>query len=241
MPSTNANWAVVLLQNARHSQRLWAQCHRKNYSWWIQHHRANLCPHTGSARGRGFQQNSLSNLLDALANSKIEPVEDARFLSAFGIPHLGIGESRRLLQHHSLDSVGQLTAEQIDSISGFGVKTSGPIAEQLQARWSTISHIKALGFQLNITPRLNADGSSENAVESPISGKTILFTGEMSVTREEMQAEARALGAVVRSSVSGRLKILVIGDAPSQSKLTKATNLGVQVLREAGISCLAQR
>ena len=117
----------------------------------------------------GFSKKQSENLLDALANSKIEPVEDARFLSAFGIPHLGIGESRRLLQHHSLDSVGQLTAEQIDSISGFGVKTSGPIAEQLQARWSTISHIKALGFQLNITPKVNADGSSENA-ESPISG-----------------------------------------------------------------------
>ena len=49
--------------------------------------------------GLGFGPVQSRNLADALAISRTKPVEDWRFLAAFGIANLGKGDSRKLLSH----------------------------------------------------------------------------------------------------------------------------------------------
>ena len=177
----------------------------------------------------GFGEKQSQNLEDALQNSRKESIEDARFLAAFGLLHLGIGESRRLLRHHKLDTLNTLTAEDIDQIHGFGSTTAPAIAHQLKSAWPTIKHMKDLGFTLEATP-LEAEFKK---IESAISGKKLVFTGTMtSGDRSDMEDAARALGATVASSVTKSVDFLVAGPGAG-SKLTKAQQYNIKVLDEA--------
>lgn len=178
----------------------------------------------------GFGEKQSENLEEALGVSINTSVEDARFLAAFGLPHLGIGESRRLLRNHPLTSINTVTTKQLEDINGFGSKTSPAIVEAISNQWPTISHMTNLNFNLVPTP-LEAEFES---IQSPIAGVTIMFTGEMQTgNRKEMQENARNLGAKVLTGVSKKLSVLVIGLAPSASKISKAEKNKVRVIEEA--------
>lgn len=73
---------------------------------------------------------------------------------------------------------------------------------------------------------------SASAAESPVAGKTVVFTGTLEkTTRAEAKARAEALGAKVAGSVSGKTDYVVVG-ADAGSKADKARALGVTVLSE---------
>ena len=176
-----------------------------------------------------FGEGQTKNLLAALETSRTDLVEDARFLAAFGIKDLGIGDSRKLLAAFPLTGLKTLTAEQLEAVKGFGEVTSPSITRGLGVRWPTVAHMLKLGFNLEVTPL--AETLAE--VSSPVAGKRVLFTGTMTeASREDMKKQARALGATVASGVSKNLDLLVIGEKPSASKVKKAEEAGVEVLSE---------
>jgi DNA ligase (NAD+) len=76
------------------------------------------------------------------------------------------------------------------------------------------------------------DYAKQLKVASTISGKTVVFTGELEKrSRKAAKIEAEQLGAKVASDVSTKTDYLVAGTAPG-SKLNKAQELGVPVLSE---------
>jgi DNA ligase (NAD+) len=156
-------------------------------------------------------------------------VEDWRFLSAFGIPDLGKGDSRKLLAHIPLEKLLSAKAEEIAAIVGFGEKTSRAIAAGLFRTADTFRHMLGLGFALRRTSLL----SETRPQASPIAGKKIVFTGKMQHgERDTLQEEARRLGATVQTAVSAATDYLVCGEKVGTSKMAKAKALGIRLLTE---------
>jgi DNA ligase (NAD+) len=177
----------------------------------------------------GFGPIQSKNLAEALTISQTKQVEDWRFLAALGIPNLGKGDSRKLLSHMPLENLLTVGKDAIASISGFGDVTSLSIHEGIQELRLTIEHLLRLGFNLEATPLIQEMQSAD----SPIAGKGVVFTGKMQQgSRENMQAQARGLGAKVQTAVSGKTDLLVCGKKVGEKKLDKARNLGVEIISE---------
>ena len=177
----------------------------------------------------GFGPVQSKNLAEAISLSRTKPVDDWRFLAAFGIADLGTGDSRKLLAQFPLESILTVAKEQIENIKGFGKITSKSIADDLERQKPLIAHMLDLGFNLQHTPL----ASEQESIDSPVAGKGVVFTGKMiHGSREAMQALARDLGARVQTAVSGTTDYLVCGQNVGASKIKKAEKLGVTILTE---------
>jgi DNA ligase (NAD+) len=73
-------------------------------------------------------------------------------------------------------------------------------------------------------------------VSSPISGKIVVFTGELERRgRKEAKIEAEKLGAKVASDVSSKTDYVVVGNNAGERKIEKLKKLSnVEVLDEQG-------
>ena len=177
----------------------------------------------------GFGDKTAQNLLDQLHRSRTEAIEDWRFLGAFGIYRMGLGNCERLLQHHHLLDIFNLTVEDVMNIEGFADKTSAAVVECLAKIKTDFMQIYDLGFNLIQTPLI----AEQQQNISPISGKIIVFTGTMiHGKRDEMSKEAKRLGAKVASSVTGKTDFLVTGSDVGAAKIAAATEKGVRVISE---------
>jgi DNA ligase (NAD+) len=177
----------------------------------------------------GFGDKTAQNLLDQLRRSRTEAIEDWRFLGAFGIYRMGLGNCERLLQHHRLLDIFGLTVEDVSNIEGFADKTSVAVVECLSKIKDDFMRIHELGFNLIPTPLIAEHQQST----SPIAGKTIVFTGTMvHGKRDDMSKEAKRLGAKVASSVTGKTDFLVTGTDVGAAKIAAAAEKGVRVISE---------
>jgi len=183
----------------------------------------------------GFGPGQSKNLRRELDRSLSVETEDWRFLGAFGISQLGKGDSRRLLQHIRIEELERITQEEIMEIEGFAEISSADIVQGLSKRWPTINRMLGLGFNLIETPLI----SEAAAVESPISGMRVVFSGKMiSGSRSEMKKNAQALGAQVQSSVSSKTDMLICGEKVGPTKIAKAEKLGIRIIKEEDYNLL---
>jgi DNA ligase (NAD+) len=78
----------------------------------------------------------------------------------------------------------------------------------------------------------------EAPAEGPLAGKTLVLTGTLpNVTREDATRRIEAAGGKVTGSVSKKTDYVVAGEDPG-SKLTKAQELGTEILDEQGLLAL---
>jgi DNA ligase (NAD+) len=186
----------------------------------------------------GFGPVQSKNLRRELDRSIQVEIEDWRFLSAFGISQLGRGDSRRLLQHIRINNLDKVTKDEIMEIEGFAEISSADIIEGLTKKWPTIKHILDFGFNLSQTLLL----AESKAVESPVSGMKLVFTGKMvKGSRDQMKKNALELGAELQSSVSAKTDLLICGEKVGPTKLAKAQKLGIRVVSEEEYGILLQR
>jgi len=175
----------------------------------------------------GFGPKQATNLVAQLRRSRTEEVEDWRFLAAFGIQHLGRGDSRKLLKQHPLEKIIELTPDDIEKINGFGPITANAIPASLKTKWNSIQALLKLNFNLMLTEQ-----NAQIVEDSPISGKSLVFTGAMNQPRNAMKERALTLGAKVQASVNKKTDILIIGAKVGAKKIEKAEALGTKVMTE---------
>ena len=171
-------------------------------------------------------EKSSSNLIKALDNARQTTL--ARFIYALGIREVGEATAANLAAHFgTLSALEQADLETLESVTDVGPV----VAAHIQTFFRQAHNQKTLAALL-------AAGVSFEEVEvqhgpKPLEGQTWVLTGTLeSMTRDDGKARLQALGAKVSGSVSKKTTGLVAGEAAG-SKLSKAEQLGVEVLDEA--------
>lgn len=211
-----------------------------------------LHSHADALKGReGWKEKSVQNLIDSIEARRNVGLD--RLLFGLGIRHVGEVTARdlaracniwpniealldRLVAHAPEPALGETEEKHwkrvaADRAAIVGVSGIGPeVASALADFWAE-PHNRDLVHDL-LSEVQPAEVRLETR-ESPVSGKTIVFTGTLQqMGRDEAKARAEALGAKVSGSVSAKTDILVAG-ADAGSKRAKAEALGVQVISEA--------
>ncbi|MGZ4959172.1 MAG: helix-hairpin-helix domain-containing protein [Methylomonas sp.] len=175
----------------------------------------------------GFGPKQSQNLVDQLQRSRHEAIEDWRFLAAFGVFRMGLGNCERLLRHHALTDIFELTEQDIVAIEGFAEKTAAVITEGFASIKPLFDKLMALGFNLQATQNKSTDTGH------PLAGKTLVFTGTLhSGSRDELSKQAKAKGAKIGGSVSAKTDYLVIGENVGANKINAAREKDVTVIGE---------
>jgi DNA ligase (NAD+) len=186
---------------------------------------------------KGFGKKSVEKLFAAIDARRKIPLE--RFLFGLGIRHigettakdlakayLGFPELRSAVEAAVKGGTGSDAYEDIDNIEGIG-ETVVDALIGFFGEPHNVEILDALLAEVEVAPYERAA-----AVQSPVTGKTVVFTGTLTrVTRNEAKAQAERLGAKVAGSVSKKTDYLVAG-ADAGSKLATAQALGVAVLSE---------
>ena len=168
---------------------------------------------------QGWGVLSVSNLLKAI--DKSSQVRLDRFIYALGIPMIGEISSELLAKHfRTIDYFFHVHKNDFD-ISGIG-----PVAKE--ELFYFLEHNKELLHKLlmhiTVMPYVVQSGL-------PLSGKTVVFTGTLSMSRPEAKLQAQKLGATIGSSITQKTDIVVVGDDPG-SKYKKALELGIKIMTE---------
>lgn len=176
---------------------------------------------------------SAQNLIEALEKSKGRGM--ARLLFALGIRHVGAGVARSLADHFGSMQVLIQQATEGDSEALEAVPDIGPkIAASLREYWSQkpnrqlIERLDAAGVRLTEPDRESA------GADGILAGKRVVITGSLEgMSRKEAEDAVRQAGGLATSSVSRNTDLVVAGERAG-SKLTRAQELGIEVLDEQG-------
>lgn len=177
----------------------------------------------------GWGQKSVDNLFNAINQRRT--ISLSRFIYALGIRQVGTATARLIAQNFgNWQSFAQEMEagekEKLLAIDGIGESMANDIVEFFKEEHNRQT-IKKLLEQVTIE-----DFVDDVDYNSPIAGKTIVFTGTLEkFTRSEAKAKALSLGAKVAGSVSKNTDYVVVG-ADAGSKAAKAAELGVAVLSE---------
>jgi len=177
----------------------------------------------------GFGEKTSQNLINQLTRSRKVSIENWRFLAAFGVPRLGMGNCENLLRNYSIEQVFDLKTEEISKIDGFAEVTAELIFDGLSSIRSQYEILISEGFELEKTLLTSNTNLSSNAFNS----KKIVFTGTMRESRALLQKQAKTYGAIIGKSVSSKTDFLIIGENVGQSKIKAANSHNVEILTEA--------
>jgi DNA ligase (NAD+) len=184
----------------------------------------------------GFGKTSVRNLFQSIEDKRQIPFQ--RVLFSLGIRHVGEAAAAVVAAHYqswsalieAMDAatIGEGSAwEDLLRVDGIGavMATSLVSAFQNPAERASIDRLIA---QLEVQDMVRAEVG-----DSPIAGKTLVFTGTLEqMSRAEAKARAEAMGAKVAGSVSAKTDLLIAGPGAG-SKATKAADLGIEVIDEA--------
>ncbi len=180
----------------------------------------------------GFGDTSVSNLAAAIQTSRSRPLGNLIF--GLSIPHVGStnGEVLAAAFGH-MDKLIEATPEDLAAVDGLG-----PIIAQSVHDFFRVDRNRDIVDRLR-SGGVNFQGPEVSRLEQTLSGMSVVVTGTLAgYSRDEIGAAIKARGAKNPGSVSKKTTAVVVGESPGASKLTKAEELGVPTLDEAGFERL---
>ena len=181
----------------------------------------------------GFAKLSSENLVAAIEKSRTVPL--SRFLFGLGIRHVGERTARVIAENAgNIESFLDLSEAELLKMPEIGEETAKAIDSFLRdgEEVSIVRELLKYGVvPQNVAPR----------AEGKFTGKTFVLTGTLpNLSRAEAQEKIESLGGKVSSSVSKKTSYVVAGE-DAGSKLTKAKELGIDIINESEFLQLIER
>ncbi len=167
---------------------------------------------------------SADNAISSIEVSKENSLE--RLIFALGIRHVGRGAAKSLASAlKTIEAFMDATTESLEQIPDIGFKTAESVHDYFHTQENLNEIDRMIEFGLNMKYMSSNSGDQ-------FAGKTVVLTGTLpTLDRNAARDMIEAAGGKVSSAVSKKTSILVAGESAG-SKLTKAENLGIQIMTE---------
>ncbi len=170
-------------------------------------------------------EKSAQNLIEGISKSKEQPFE--RVLYALGIRFVGKTVAKDLAKaFKSIDALRSASEEELSAVDAIGPR----IAESVVAFFNNgaysklVDRLVSYGLQFEI--------EEQELASNVLEGKTVVLTGTLpTLSRKEASDLIEKHGGKTSSSVSKKTDYVLAGESAG-SKLTKAQDLGIEILDE---------
>ena len=173
-------------------------------------------------------EKSAQNMIDGVLKSKEIPFEKVLF--ALGIRFVGETVAKKLAKHFkSIDHLMTADFETLIAVDEIGDRIAQSILDFSSdlGNIQLINRLKASGLQLEVSAE-----SLENQTDK-LQGQIFVVSGVFyQMSRNELKKAIEDNGGKVSSSISKKTNFIVAGDNMGPSKLTKAQDLGIQIITE---------
>ncbi|RNC79936.1 MAG: NAD-dependent DNA ligase LigA [Balneola sp.] len=171
-------------------------------------------------------EKSAQNLINGINKSKTQPFE--RVLYALGIRFVGKTVAKDLAKaFKSIENLRNATEEELLAVDSIGPRIAESVVEFFnhETYKALTERLIAYGLQFEI--------EEVELTSNVFEGKTIVLTGTLpTLSRKEAANMIEQNGGKTSSSVSKKTDFVLAGESAG-SKLTKAQNLGIEILDES--------
>ncbi len=171
-----------------------------------------------------FKDKSADNLITAIEESKKNTLD--KLIFGLGIRNIGQASAKLLCEKFgTLEAIINAKPEEIGEIEGFGGIMAQSVYEAFNDPVFSENLTRLVGYGLNTT-------YERKTVDSRFAGLTFVLTGTLpSMKRDEAKAIIESFGGKASGSVSKKTSYVLAGE-DAGSKLTKAQQLGVEIITE---------
>ena len=174
----------------------------------------------------GWKERSAERFLKSLDDSRKVPFE--RVLYALGIRYVGETTAKSIARHFgSIDAIAKASIEELLATEDIGQVIAESVYDFFRedSNADTIERLKSAGLKFEVD-------NIQQKLSCILEGKTIVISGNFSVSRDEMKALIVAHGGKSSGSISGKTTYLLAGEKPGPEKIKKAESLGVEIIDE---------
>lgn len=164
----------------------------------------------------GWKDKKIKNMINSIQSTK--NIQLWRFINALGIEHIGEGASKKLAELFGL-GVFKITYDDLLAIDGIGIESAKSFISFIETNKNLIDELLKI---------IEPIAKSNSGI---LQGETIVITGTLSKSRDEIAIMLENLGAKISSSISKKTTILLAGQNAG-SKMDKAIELGIKILNE---------
>ncbi|MCQ2136810.1 MAG: helix-hairpin-helix domain-containing protein, partial [Bacteroidales bacterium] len=174
----------------------------------------------------GWKEKAAQRFLTSLAESVNVPFE--RVLYAIGIRYVGETTAKSIARHFGdIDSLMKAGREEILSVPDVGEV----IADSVTAWFADKTHRELIERLRGAGLRMKVE-IEDKMLSQVLADKTIVISGNFSISREAMKSLIELHGGKNGSSVSARTSFLLAGEKAGPEKIKKAQALGVAIITE---------
>lgn len=174
----------------------------------------------------GWKERSAQRFLDSLKNSL--KVSFDHVLFALGIRYVGESTAKEIAQHFgNIDNIEKADVTQLLEVQDVGEVIAESVYNffQNEKHRLEIHRLKADGLKMSM------EAPAQN-LSAALTGKTIVISGNFSISRDEMKELIALHGGKNSGSLSGKTSYLLAGSKPGPEKMKKAEQLGIPVINE---------